>query len=56
VKEVIAFVKNNGGLDYAITKMKQFQEEALQILQTYPESDYKSSLVLMVNYVIDRKK
>jgi octaprenyl-diphosphate synthase len=56
VKEVIAFVKNNRGLDYAITKMKQFQEEALQILQTYPESDYKSSLVLMVNYVIDRKK
>lgn len=56
VKEVIAFVKNNGGLDYAIKKMKVFQEEALQILQTYPESDYKNSLELMVNYVIDRKK
>ena len=56
VKEVIAFVKNNGGLDYAIKKMKAFQEEALQILRTYPESDYKNSLELMVNYVIDRKK
>ncbi|NMH87189.1 polyprenyl synthetase family protein [Flavivirga algicola] len=56
VKEVIAFVKNNGGLDYAIKKMKAFQEEALQILQTYPESDYRNSLELMVNYVIDRKK
>ncbi|MDO5972277.1 polyprenyl synthetase family protein [Flavivirga aquimarina] len=56
VKEVIAFVKNNGGLDYAIEKMKVFQEEALEILQTYPESDYKNSLELMVNYVIDRKK
>lgn len=56
VKEVIAFVKDNGGLDYAITKMKAFQEEALQLLQTYPNSDYKSSLELMVNYVIDRKK
>ncbi|MDO5979640.1 polyprenyl synthetase family protein [Flavivirga spongiicola] len=56
VKEVIAFVKGNGGLDYAIKKMKAFQEEALQILQTYPESDYKNSLELMVNYVIDRKK
>ena len=31
VKEVIAFVKNNGGLDYAVTKMKQFQTEALAI-------------------------
>jgi len=56
VKEVIAFVKNNGGLDYAITKMKAFQAEALKLLETYPESDYKASLILMVNYVIDRKK
>ena len=56
VKEVIAFVKSNGGLEYAESKMKQFQEEALQMLVDYPESDYKNSLILMVNYVIDRKK
>ncbi len=56
VKEVIAFVKEKGGLDYAITKMKTFQKEALEILKNYPESEYKSSLELMVNYVIDRKK
>ena len=56
VKEVITFVKDNGGLDYAVNKMKAFQEEALQLLKTYPDSDYKNSLELMVNYVIDRKK
>ncbi len=56
VKEVIAFVKANGGLEYAIDKMKQFQTEALQILDTYPKSEFKDSLELMVNYVIDRKK
>jgi len=56
VKEVIAFVKSNGGLDYATMMMKQYQEEALQILQKYPESKYRNSLELMVNYVIDRKK
>ncbi len=56
VNEVILFVKNNGGLDYAVEKMKQFQQEALQILQQYPESKYRDSLELMVNYVIDRKK
>lgn len=56
VKEVIGFVKDNGGLEYAITKMKAFQAEALQILQNYPESEYKNSLELMVNYVIERKK
>ncbi|MGB1307853.1 MAG: polyprenyl synthetase family protein [Oceanihabitans sp.] len=56
VKEVIAFVKEKGGLDYAIVKMKQFQEEALVILNKYPDSEYKTALKLMVNYVIDRKK
>jgi octaprenyl-diphosphate synthase len=56
VKEVINFVKENGGLDYATLKMKQFQQNALEILQDYPPSDYNKSLELMVNYVIDRKK
>lgn len=56
VKEVIAFVKENGGLDYAVTKMKEYQQQALQLLETYPASPYKESLELMVNYVIDRKK
>ena len=56
VKEVITFVKSNGGLDYAVSKMKAFQKEALELLETYPESPYRASLKLMVDYVIDRKK
>lgn len=56
VKKVISFVKAQGGLDYAVLKMKEFQHEALEILDNYPDSPYKDSLVLMVNYVIDRKK
>ena len=34
VKEVIAFVKNKGGLDYAVSKMLEFQKEALSYLKT----------------------
>ncbi|MFH6604631.1 polyprenyl synthetase family protein [Maribacter algicola] len=56
VKEVIAFVKQNGGLEYAVQKMLAFKEKALALLEAYPESDYKSALQLMVNYVVDRKK
>ena len=56
VKEVIVFVKTKGGLDYAVTKMLEFKNKALLILNNYPESTFKSSLLLMVNYVIDRKK
>lgn len=56
VKEVIRFVKNIGGLDYAIVKMKNYQEEALSILNEYPQTEFRESLELMVNYVIERKK
>ena len=56
VKEVIAFVKDKGGLDYAVEKMLTYRNEALNLLDDYPESVYKSALVLMVNYVVDRKK
>jgi octaprenyl-diphosphate synthase len=55
VKEVIALVKKIGGLTYAEQKMKQFQQDALQILKDFPSSTYKDSLELMVNYVIERK-
>jgi octaprenyl-diphosphate synthase len=34
----------------------QFQQEALSLLQDFPTSTYKDSLILMVNYVIERKK
>ncbi|WP_405385095.1 polyprenyl synthetase family protein [Maribacter sp. LLG6340-A2] len=56
VKEVITFVKEKGGLDYAVGKMLQYRNEALELLNTYPDSEYKSALQLMVNYVVDRKK
>ena len=56
VKEVITYVKEKGGLDYAVSKMMQFKDEALDILNSYPDSDYKAALTLMVNYVVDRKK
>lgn len=56
VKEVVAFVKEKGGLDYAEDKMKEFQADAIKLLESYPGSEFKESLELMVNYVIDRKK
>lgn len=56
VKAVIDYVKNKGGLDYAIKKMKEYQHQALEILKDYPDSEYKNSLKLMIDYVINREK
>ncbi len=56
VKEVIAFVIKNNGLAYAEQKMIEFQTEALTLLAHYPDSEFKKALILMVNYVIERRK
>ena len=44
-----------GGQTNTYIKMLEFQQEALRLLQVYPDSEYKDALILMVNYVIERK-
>ena len=55
VKEVIAFVKEHGGIEYTIEKMHDYKNKALAILDNYQDSEYKSSLVKMIDYVVERK-
>ncbi|RZS94690.1 octaprenyl-diphosphate synthase [Cecembia calidifontis] len=56
VNEVIAFVKKSGGLNYATGVMNRFLEEALDLLKSFPASDYKTSLEGLVRFTIERKK
>lgn len=56
VQEVIDFVKQSGGIEYAIKLMGQYKEEALAMLSEFPDSEYKTSLSGMVNYTISREK
>ena len=56
VSKVLDIVKSNGGIEYTVEKMKQYQQNALKILHTFEENDSRHSLELLVNYVIDRKK
>lgn len=55
VKEVIDFVKKSGGIQYTEDKMHDYKNKALAILKNYPESEYKSSLLKMIDYVVERK-
>lgn len=55
VKELIEFVKSSGGLEYAITVMKDFQQKAKDILNEFPDSEARKSLHIMLDYVIERK-
>ena len=56
VKVVIDFVIAKGGIAYAEKVMHEYKNKALQILKQFPESPSRSSLELLVNYSIERKK
>ncbi len=56
VQEVIQFVRQSGGLDYTRKIMHEYKDKALDILRSFPESDSRTSLENLVQYVIDRKK
>lgn len=54
VKEVIYFVRNSGGMEYAAQKMNEFRAEAESILNQFPDSVYKKGLEQLVQFTIDR--
>ena len=56
VKEVLAFVCESRGLEYAQQKMYEYKEKALEIISDLPDSETKASLHELIKYVINRKK
>ncbi len=55
VKEVIEFVKASGGLEYAKKTMGEYYNKAIESLTGFPESEYKTSLLQLVQFTIERK-
>ena len=55
VKEVINYVKESGGIEYTVLKLKSFQKAAIDALNDYPDNQFKQSLIELVNYVIKRE-
>jgi octaprenyl-diphosphate synthase len=56
IREVIDFVLENGGREYAGIKMNQYRDKALAILDSYPPSDVRESLREFVFYTTSRQK
>ena len=54
VKEVILFVKESGGLEYATECMNSYQSKAFTMLENFPDSIYKNSLKQLVHFTIER--
>lgn len=56
VQQIIQYVKDNGGIEYTKKVMHEYSDKALKVLDEFPDSEYKDSLITMVTYVMERKK
>jgi octaprenyl-diphosphate synthase len=55
VKEIIKFVRENGGIDYALETAKSYSNKAKEAIKILPDSQSKVALEALVDFVIDRK-
>jgi len=55
IKFVINKVTEAGGIEYAVQKMNDYKSEAMKILFEFPQSEIRSGLAELVDFVTDRK-
>ncbi|RYF71285.1 MAG: polyprenyl synthetase family protein, partial [Cytophagaceae bacterium] len=56
VNDVISFVKESGGIEYATVAMQNYVQQAKDLLYKLPASTYRNSLEGLIQYTIERSK
>lgn len=56
IRKLILFAKQQKGIEYAESKMEESRQKALAILSQFPDSEAKSGLIQLVDYIINRNK
>jgi octaprenyl-diphosphate synthase len=56
VAEVIDYVIKSGGIEYATSKMNEYKESALLILQEMPDNPARTALEQLVKFTTEREK
>ena len=56
VREVIDFVWQSGGIEYAREKMMEYHDQAQEMLVSFPDGEGKEGLKQLIRFTVDRKK
>ncbi len=56
VNEVVQFVTDLGGIDFAMKMMQEYKANAMEILHSFPESPARDSLRDLVEFTVSRNK
>ncbi len=54
--ELYNIVKSSGGIDYSKKIMREYHDKAIDILNEFDDNDAKNSLMLLLKFIINRKK
>ena len=52
--DIVAFVKSNGGLEYAVAQLDRYVAEAVEALSVLPDSQEKEMLVELAHFTAKR--
>ena len=56
IAHLISFIKENGGIEYAVQTMNVYKQKAFNLLASLPDSDICAALRAYLDYVVDREK
>ena len=54
--EIVAFVKSNGGLEYAVKELERYVDDAVKALEVLPDSYEKECLIALAHFTGKRNK
>lgn len=53
---LIRFAKQYGGIEYAEKRLQSYKQKAVEIINSFPESDARNSLLLLADFFAERTK
>ncbi len=56
IASLIEFAKEKGGIEYAESRMIAYKTQAIEIIDSFPPSEAKNSLLLLADYLVSRSK
>lgn len=56
IKKVVDFIIDNGGIEYSKSKMESHCKKAMELVDSFPNSPYKSSFRDLVRFTIERDR
>ncbi|WP_277131812.1 MULTISPECIES: polyprenyl synthetase family protein [Bacteroides] len=56
IARLIGFIKENGGIEYAVHTMNLYKQKAFGLLASLPDSNVCAALRAYLDYVVDREK